>query len=85
MNSGNPLYFLMGIGVGIVAAILYAPKSGAATRDFLKSKSEEGASYVRQTASDAIDTATQKADALKKTAARTIDQMSRSATPPMES
>jgi gas vesicle protein len=65
MNSSNAFYFLMGLGIGAAAGILYAPKSGYKTRDFLKSKSEEGAMYAKQTASDAMDLAKQKADELR--------------------
>ena len=85
MNTGNPLYFLMGIGVGVLAAILYAPRSGSATRNFLKSKSEEGASQVRQTVGEAIDYAKQRADELRRVAAKTIDQATQTVTGPIES
>jgi HAD superfamily hydrolase (TIGR01509 family) len=78
MNSSNALHFLLGLGTGIAAGILFAPKSGDETRDFLKSKSGEGASYARQTASDAIDLARQKADELRQTAAQTIDNATQS-------
>ena len=35
-------YFFLGLGLGVAAGILFAPKSGAETRDFLRSKAEEG-------------------------------------------
>ena len=57
--SNSTLYFLMGLGIGVAAGIVYAPKSGSATRAFLRSKSEEGIRYVNQTASDAADLAKQ--------------------------
>jgi HAD superfamily hydrolase (TIGR01509 family) len=84
MNSSNTFYFLMGLGVGVAAGILFAPKSGDETRGFLKSKSEEGATYARQVASDAIDLAKQKADELKKTAAETIDNATQTVKATME-
>jgi HAD superfamily hydrolase (TIGR01509 family) len=52
MNSNNSLYFLMGLGVGVAAGMLCAPKSGSETRDFLRSKSGEGTKYAKQAASD---------------------------------
>jgi gas vesicle protein len=73
MNSNNTLYFLMGLGIGAAAGIIYAPKSGPETRDFLRSKSKEGAKYAKQTASDVMDLAKQNADELRQTAAETID------------
>jgi gas vesicle protein len=53
--------------------MLYAPKSGSETRDFLRSKSEKGAQYARQAASDAAELAKQKSDELKKIAVESIE------------
>ena len=80
MNSNNIFYFLMGLGIGVAAGILYAPKSGPETRGFLRAKSEEGARYARQTASDAVDLAKQKTDELRHAAAETIDPQPRTGT-----
>ena len=63
MEDDNKLsYFFLGLGLGVAVGVLFAPKSGAETRDFLRSKAEEGTDYVkrraddlRETASDAID------------------------------
>jgi HAD superfamily hydrolase (TIGR01509 family) len=85
MNSSNTLYFLMGLGIGAVVGILYAPKSGPETRDFLKRKSAEGASYVKQTAGDTIDLAKRKADELRQTASETIDKAAQTVKAVMES
>jgi gas vesicle protein len=47
-NNGNSfLWFLAGLGVGAVAGVLYAPRSGNETREALRSKAEEGQEYVR--------------------------------------
>lgn len=55
-------YFFLGLGLGVAAGVLFAPKSGSETRDFLRSKAEEGADYMkqrgdefRQNAADSID------------------------------
>jgi HAD superfamily hydrolase (TIGR01509 family) len=84
MNSSNTFYFLIGLGIGAAAGILYTPKSGPKTREFLRSKSQQGASYVKQTASDAIDLARQKADDLRQTAAEAIDHAAQIVEDPME-
>jgi gas vesicle protein len=63
---------------------LYAPKSGQETRDFLRSKSEEGARYVKETASDAMNLAKQKGHELKQTAEETIDSATQSMKGSME-
>lgn len=83
MNSNNTFYFLAGLGIGAAAGILYAPKSGPEIRDFLRCKSEEGARYVKQTASDAMELAGQKAGELKQ-AAETIDSATQSMKGSME-
>jgi HAD superfamily hydrolase (TIGR01509 family) len=84
MNSNNPLYFLMGVGIGIVAGMLFAPKSGSETRDYLRSKSEEGTKYVKQAASDAAEVAKQKTDELKKTAIDSIERGKQALKAPLE-
>jgi HAD superfamily hydrolase (TIGR01509 family) len=84
MNSSSTFYFLTGLGIGVAAGILYAPKSGNEARNFLKSKSQEAASYAKQTTSDAIDLAKQKADELKKTAAETLDSAAETVKTPLE-
>lgn len=84
MNSNNTFYFLIGLGIGAAAGILYAPKSGAETRHFLKRKSEEGASYAKQTASDAMELARHKAEELRQTAAETIDSATQNMKEPVE-
>lgn len=39
-------YFLAGLGVGAVVALLYAPKSGSETRKLIAGKAEEGKGFV---------------------------------------
>jgi gas vesicle protein len=39
-------FFMAGIGLGAVAAILYAPKSGKETRRMIAVKAEEGRDYL---------------------------------------
>jgi HAD superfamily hydrolase (TIGR01509 family) len=84
MNSNNTLYFLMGLGIGAAAGVLYAPKSGPEARGFLRSKSEEGVRYARQAASDARDRAKQKVDELRQTAVETVGSATLNRKGPME-
>jgi gas vesicle protein len=51
-NSNSFLWFLAGLGVGAVAGVLYAPRSGNETREALRSKAEEGREYMRHRARD---------------------------------
>ncbi len=47
-NSGGNafLWFLAGLGIGAVAGVLYAPRSGKETRDAIMEHAEEGRDYV---------------------------------------
>ncbi len=56
-------YFFLGLGIGVAAGVLFAPKSGAETRAYLRDRAEEGADYVKRTSTDLRDTAT---DAVEK-------------------
>jgi len=50
-NAGSRLsYFLVGLGVGAFLGILFAPRSGEETRDYLTQKAEEGRDYAQKKA-----------------------------------
>jgi gas vesicle protein len=44
--AGNVGFFVVGVGVGAVLALLFAPKTGAQTRKLIVKKAEEGKDYV---------------------------------------
>lgn len=53
-DDGNGfLWFLTGLGIGAAIGVLYAPKSGAETRDLIMQKAEEGRNYAREGAQKA--------------------------------
>jgi len=62
-NGGSKIgIFLAGLGIGAVVALLFAPRSGKETRDFLVQKTEEGRDFVkskseelRKQAEDAVE------------------------------
>jgi gas vesicle protein len=56
-------YFFLGLGLGVAAGVLFAPKSGSETREFIKSKANESADYVKR-----------RSENLKDQAAETIDR-----------
>jgi gas vesicle protein len=57
-RDGNSfLWFLAGLGIGAVAGVLYAPRSGSETREALRSRAEEGRDYMRDRARQARDQA----------------------------
>jgi gas vesicle protein len=43
-------YFLVGMGIGALIGILFAPKSGEETREYLNSKADEGREYAQRKA-----------------------------------
>ena len=58
MDDDNKLsYFFLGLGLGVVAGVLFAPKSGEETREFLASKANEGAELAKRRAAEMRETA----------------------------
>ena len=50
-NVGSKIsYFLVGLGIGALLGILFAPKSGEETREYLSKKAEEGKEYAQRKA-----------------------------------
>jgi len=43
-------YFLVGLGIGSLIGILFAPKSGGDTREYLSQKVKEGSEYAQKKA-----------------------------------
>ncbi len=77
MEDDNKLsYFFLGLGLGVAVGVLFAPKSGAETRDFLRSKAEEGTDFVKRRAEDLRDTAADAVDRSKDTIRRHKDNLS---------
>ncbi len=50
-NGGNKVsYFLVGMGIGALLGILFAPKSGEETRDYLVHRADEGKDFAQRKA-----------------------------------
>lgn len=58
-DSNTFVWFLAGLGLGALAGVLYAPRSGAETREVLRVRAEEGRDYVRGRAREAREQAEQ--------------------------
>ena len=77
MEDDNKLsYFFLGLGLGVAVGVLFAPKSGAETRDFLRSKAEEGTDYVKRSAEDLRESAVDAVDRGKETIRRHKENLS---------
>jgi gas vesicle protein len=61
-DSNSFVWFLAGLGLGALAGVLYAPRSGNETREVLRARAEEGRDYVRSRAREAREQASQWAD-----------------------
>jgi gas vesicle protein len=58
MEDDNKLsFFFLGLGLGVAVGVLFAPKSGAETRELLRSKAEEGAELAKRRAAELRDAA----------------------------
>ena len=48
--GGKISYFMVGLGIGALIGILFAPKSGEETREDLSQKADEGRDYAQRKA-----------------------------------
>jgi gas vesicle protein len=76
-NVGSKVtYFLVGLGVGAMVGILFAPKSGEETRDFLSKKADEGRDYAQRKARELRERADELVERGKDVATRKKDSIS---------
>jgi gas vesicle protein len=68
-------YFFLGLGIGVAAGILLAPKSGQETRDYIRSKTDEGREYLRRRGDELKETAGDLVDRGRTMVARQKDQL----------
>jgi gas vesicle protein len=67
-------YFLLGLGIGVAAGILWAPRSGEETRQLLADKAGEGAEYLKNRAQEGTDYVRQRANDVKQSASDLYEQ-----------
>src|SRR6202049_4427543 len=76
-NVGSKVsFFLVGLGIGALVGILFAPKSGEETREFLADKAEEGREYAQRKARELRERAEDLVDRGKQVAVRQKDTIS---------
>lgn len=73
-------YFLAGLGIGALVGILFAPKSGEETREYLTAKADEGRDYaqrkareLRERAEDLIERSKEIMDRQKEGVAAAVE------------
>jgi gas vesicle protein len=80
-NVGSKVsFFLVGLGIGALVGILFAPKSGEETREYLAQKADEGREYaqrkareLRERAEDVLERGKTVAVRQKETLAAAVD------------
>jgi gas vesicle protein len=76
-NVGSKVsYFLVGLGVGALVGVLFAPKSGEETRDILYKKADEGKDYAQRKARELRERADELIERSKDVAVRKKDSIS---------
>jgi gas vesicle protein len=80
-NVGSKVtYFIVGLGVGALVSILFAPKSGEETREFLSKKADENKDYaqrkvreLRERAEDVVERGKEVVTQTKEQIAAAVD------------
>jgi len=76
-DEGNKFsYFAFGLGVGLAIGVLFAPKSGEETREYIRAKADEGKEYLRRRSEDLRDQATDIVDRGRTAVNRQRDHLS---------
>jgi len=76
MEDDNKLsYFCLGLGLGVAVGVLFAPKSGAETRELIMSKANEGSDYVKRRGVELKETAADTVERSKETLRRHKDNL----------
>jgi len=76
-STGSKIsYFLVGLGIGALVGILFAPKSGEETREFLTQKAEEGKEYAQRKARELRERADDLVERGKQIASRQKESLS---------
>jgi gas vesicle protein len=69
-------FFLVGLGIGALVGILFAPKSGEETREYLTSKADEGREFAQRKARELRDRAEDLIERSKEIMAKQKDAVS---------
>jgi gas vesicle protein len=68
-------YFLVGLGIGSLIGVLFAPKSGEETRKYLAKKASDGNEFARKQAQGLWDRAEDAVERGKETIIQTKEQI----------
>jgi gas vesicle protein len=68
-------YFFLGLGLGVAVGLLFAPNSGAETRDLIRSKADESKDYLRRRGTELRETANEAIERGKTAVSRQKDHL----------
>jgi gas vesicle protein len=74
-NHSTAGYFLAGLAIGSLVGIVFAPKSGEGTREFLSKKVNEGSKHARKKARELRERADDLVDRGKELVNQTKEQI----------
>jgi gas vesicle protein len=76
-NAGSKVsFFLVGLGIGALVVVLFAPKSGDETREYLSDRADEGREYAQKKARELRERAEDLIERSKEIMARQKDALS---------
>jgi gas vesicle protein len=76
-NVGSKVsFFLVGVGIGSLLGVLFAPKSGEETREFLGKRADDGREFAQKKAKELRDRADELIERGKDVASRKRDSLS---------
>lgn len=76
-NVGSKVsYFLVGLGVGALIGVLFAPKSGEDTREYLAKRADDGREYAQKKARELRERADELIERGKDVASKKRDSLS---------
>ena len=67
-------YFFLGIGLGVAAGILFAPKAGDETRRMLRDKADESKDYLRRRSEEFRSQAGETAESILERGRETLSR-----------
>ena len=75
-NVGSKVsFFLVGVGIGALLGVLFAPKSGEETREYLGKRADEGREFAQKKARELRERADELIERGKDVAARKRDSL----------
>lgn len=75
-GASKVAFFLAGMGIGAILALLFAPKSGKETREYIVQKAGEGREFVTTKGRELRKQAEETVDKAKEVVAKQKEQLS---------